>query len=169
MTTAAFDPLGWVEQLQRHGVEYVLVGGFAGVLHGARRPTVDIDVVPRWEEENLRRLCAALREAGAWSTTGPRVEADTITPAVLIDREVMTWQTDLGRIDTLVGIPDGEGMPVDYDQLESRALAVAVEGTDVVVASLDDVITSKQYASRRKDAEALPELRRLRDQRQQSD
>jgi len=34
-----------------------------------------------------------------------------------------------------------------------------------MVAGLDDVIASKEWANRPKDHEALPELRQLRDQR----
>lgn len=75
----------------------------------------------------------------------------------------MTWRTDLGRLDTLVGIPDKDGMPVTYDQLSVRAERAALQGIQVLVAALDDVIVSKEYAARRKDAEALPQLRRLRD------
>lgn len=101
-----FDPDAWIEHLNRCRVDYIVVGGYAGVLHGARRPTVDIDVVPRWDTENLARLCAALRDVEAVSTTGPRTEGAAITPEVLVDREVMTWNTSLGRIDTMVGIPD---------------------------------------------------------------
>lgn len=140
-----------------------MVGGYAATLHGARRPTIDIDVVPRWDEANLRRLCAVLRSVAAVSTTGPRVEGEQVTVEVLVEREVMTWQTTLGRIDTLVGIPDSEGMPVDFHALLARARSMPIDDLDVVVvvASLDDVITSKQYARRRKDREALPELRRI--------
>lgn len=158
---AVFDPTEWIRALDAAQVEYVLVGGYAGVLHGARRPTMDIDIVPRWERGNLERLCALLREAEAVSTTGPRVEAESITPEVLIEREVMTWQSRLGRIDTMVGIPDSDGMPVAYQSLIERAVRDHSLGVAVVVSSLDDVITSKEFAGRRKDVEALPELRRL--------
>ena len=116
---AVFDPTEWIRALDAAQVEYVLVGGYAGVLHGARRPTMDIDIVPRWERRNLERLCHLLREAGAVSTTGPRVESDAIIPDVLIEREVVTWQSRLGRIDTMVGIPDSNGMPVDYSASSS--------------------------------------------------
>lgn len=162
---AVFDPAEWVRALDAAGIEYVLVGGYAGVLHGAGRPTIDIDIVPRWESRNLERLCDLLRAVDATSTTGPTVEGDPITPEVLVEREVMTWQSRLGRIDTLVGIPDADGMPVDYSQLIERAVRDDSLGVAVAVTSLDDLITSKEYAGRRKDAEALPELRRIRAER----
>lgn len=32
----------WLTLLDEHDVKFVLVGGFAGVLHGAQRPTLDV-------------------------------------------------------------------------------------------------------------------------------
>lgn len=158
-----FEPGRWVEHLDAHQVAYVLVGGYGATLHGAQRPTYDIDVVPAWDHENLARLCDALRAVDAVSTTGPRTEGDGITPEVLTDREVMNWQTGLGRIDVLVGIPDADGMPVGYEDLQQGSIAVRPAGTniDVEVADLNDIITSKEFAGRSKDTLALPELRRI--------
>jgi hypothetical protein len=51
--------------LDRHHVDYVVVGGFAANVHGAVRPTKDIDVAPATTMENLTRLAAALRELKA--------------------------------------------------------------------------------------------------------
>lgn len=160
---AQLDPDRLIELLHQHSVDYVMVGGYAGLLHGATRPTIDLDVVPVWEQANLERLCSALRSIDARSITGPECEGNAITPAVLIEREVMNWATNHGRIDTMVGIPDNEGMPVVYEDLTQRSLVIAVAGIDVEVASLDDVITSKEFAARAKDTRALPELRQLRD------
>jgi hypothetical protein len=60
-----FDPESLLAVLERHGVAYVLVGGYAARLHGSLRPTSDVDVTPATTEENLARLAAALTELGA--------------------------------------------------------------------------------------------------------
>ncbi|WP_204080053.1 hypothetical protein [Mycobacterium riyadhense] len=60
-----FDPGRIVETLGRHHVDYVLVGGYAAQLYGARRPTYDIDIAPSTALDNLQRLSRALRELGA--------------------------------------------------------------------------------------------------------
>jgi hypothetical protein len=65
MRVDEFDPQRVVEVLNRHQVEYVLVGGYAAQLYGARRPTYDIDITPSTTLENLHRLSAALRETCA--------------------------------------------------------------------------------------------------------
>ena len=51
--------------LDRHGVQYVLIGGLAAVLHGSPLPTLDADICPARTPENLVRLAAALREIDA--------------------------------------------------------------------------------------------------------
>ena len=56
MNANAFDPRRIVEVLNQHRVEYVLVGGYAAQLYGARRPTYDIDIAPATTLENLNRL-----------------------------------------------------------------------------------------------------------------
>ena len=50
------------EQLQRHGVEFVVIGGQAAVLYGSPLPTYDIDLCYRRSPENLQRLAEALAE-----------------------------------------------------------------------------------------------------------
>ncbi len=57
----AFDPVRIIEILYHHRVDFVLVGGYAAMLYGARRPTYDIDVTPSTAVENLQAplRCAA--------------------------------------------------------------------------------------------------------------
>ncbi len=51
--------------LDRHGVEYLMVGGVAAIGYGAERSTEDADCVVRRERSNLDRLAVALRELNA--------------------------------------------------------------------------------------------------------
>ncbi|TFV64472.1 hypothetical protein E4P41_00915 [Geodermatophilus sp. DF01-2] len=60
-----FDAEPVLAVLERHNVEFVVVGGYAARLHGAARPTSDVDVTPRTTRDNLDRLASALRELGA--------------------------------------------------------------------------------------------------------
>lgn len=163
-----FQPRAWLELLERRGVQHIVVGGYGGTLHGARRPTADIDVVPRWEFDNLAALCDALREVHAVAATAPRLQGDQITPDALIVRRITTWATSLGRVDTMVGIPNDKGMPVGFLELRERAVVLPLADLEVPVASLDDIIVSKEFADRPKDAEALPELRRIRQERRRA-
>ena len=103
----------------------------------------------------------------ATSRSGPRTTSEEITVELLVERELTSWMTDIGPLDVLVGIPDSEGLPVTFDALREHAQTIVAFNRAITVASIDDIIVSKEYANRRKDAEALPELRRLRDAEQQ--
>ena len=61
--TAPETPLRFLDLLsvlREHDVEFVVIGGFAVILHGVVRSTKDVDIVPEQSEENLARLWAAL-------------------------------------------------------------------------------------------------------------
>jgi hypothetical protein len=157
MTIDEFDPRRIVAVLNSHRVEYVLVGGYAAQLYGARRPTYDIDIAPSTTLENLNRLSAALRELGA----GIRVDgmADSLpfnsTGESLRGLQMLNLRTRAGDLD-LTFVP--AGFPNGYEGLVLGARERLVEGTTVKVAGLADVITSKAAAGRPKDIDALPEL-----------
>lgn len=155
------------EVLDRHGVQYLVVGGVGAQLHGATRPTTDFDSLPSTAEENLGRLAEALRELGAFLRVGGLSDDEsralpTRLDAVSLSRlEVSTWRTDAGDVDVLTVLRRRDGGRVDYDELVERATAVQVDGVIANLASLDDIIASKEFADRPKDREALDELRRI--------
>lgn len=64
-----FDPVRICEILNDEDVDYVIVGGFASVVHGSPLPTQDIDVVPSRRADNLERLARALRRMNAMIRT----------------------------------------------------------------------------------------------------
>lgn len=162
-----FDPERILAVLDRHGVDYVMVGGFASQLHGARRQTYDIDFVPAATEANDDRLAAALRELGARLRVAGLTDEEARQLPVTIDAATLrafgstTWTTDAGPLDVLRELPVAGGRRT-FDELIQRCTDVAVDGIVIHLASLDDIIDSKTHANRPKDQEALPELHHLR-------
>jgi hypothetical protein len=150
--------------LDRHAVRYVVVGGLAATAHGATRVTYDIDLVPDWTNDNLRRLAAVLTEAGA-ELQAPELPAPIAFP--IDDRslrqfEVSTWRTKLGDVDVITGTPTmARGVLARYDALRPRAVEQEAFGVTILVAALEDIIESKQALGRESDLVALPELHRL--------
>ncbi len=86
-----------------------------------------------------------------------------IDAATLERVETSTWRTDAGDLDVLTTIRDSAGARLAITDIEDRATDIDVAGVRVRLASLNDIIESKSFADRVKDREALPELRRLRD------
>jgi hypothetical protein len=167
---STFDPDRILNALNRHRVDYVLVGGVAARVHGAGRATADIDCVPATDEENLQRLADALTDLGcgvcAWvacSDEEARQLPLRLDAATLAAFGSSTWTTDAGPLDLLVELRDPTGGRHPYADLASRAVDVVVGKVTIRVASLDDIIASKEYAGRPKDLDALPELQALRD------
>ena len=168
MNERAFDPNEILDALDRHGVDYVIVGGVAAVAHGATRLTQDLDVVADFALNNLTRLADALAELNV------RIRAEGLddevaqtfpTPnAQALERlEISTWRTDAGDFDVLVGLPAADGESRPYADLANRAVEIRFGNRSVRVASLIDIIESKEWADRPKDREALVELRSIRD------
>lgn len=126
----ALDLQRIIEVLDRHGVEYVVVGGVAARLHGARRMTMDVDVCPAWQEDNLARLAKALTELEAiLKGLPPSVALPPITATMLRTMDVGTWRTTAGDIDVLQGIPaDLRWRLSEFDTLKGRAVQRQVGG-----------------------------------------
>lgn len=156
-----------------HGVEFivivvvVVVGGAGAVAHGATRPTTDLDVVLRWTTENLKRAAGVLAELSARLKV-PGVMEPIEVPLdarMLNGMELSTWRTAAGDFDLISHLPHGKHVYLRYEDLLSRAEQVMMFGVSVNLATLDDIITSKETVDRPPDREALPELYRLRSDR----
>jgi hypothetical protein len=160
-----------VEVLDRHRVEYVIVGGIAARAHGAIRETQDLDCVIRRSKANLGHLAEALREMHAHLRVSGMSDEEMAALPVRLDAETLarseisTWRTDAGDIDVLADIPAEGGARRTYDDLVQRSTRLNASGVGVRVANLDDVIKSKEWANRDKDRAALPELRELSQRR----
>ncbi len=63
MSAPVFDPVQLLAVLDRHGVRFVVIGGFAAVAYGSPLPTSDI--TPARDAENLGRLSEALSDLAA--------------------------------------------------------------------------------------------------------
>ena len=151
--------------LTEEGVRFVLIGGMAAILHGDVGVTVDLDVVPERSRENLERLAAALRDLRARIRTqgepdGLAFDCSAEFFRNLAPDALINLTTHAGDLD-LTFQPSGTR---GYSDL--RRDAVEIEAADrlpILVASLEDVIRSKEAAGREKDRAALPRLRRLLD------
>jgi len=164
-----FSPERLVEVLDRHGVQYLIVGGVAARAYGASRETKDFDCLVRRTRDNLDRLAAAMRELNARLRVQGLSDVEAAQLPVQIDHmtlnaiEISTWRTDAGDLDVLVDIPGRDGVRRVYEDLAGRSQVLDYAGMSVHVAALDDIIASKEWANRPKDRVALPELRQLQE------
>jgi hypothetical protein len=159
MPGTEFRPELILEVLARHRVRHVLIGGFAAVIHGSPYVTIDLDVVPDSSAENLERLSAALDDMNArvWTPSEPDGIPFDHAGSALAAVGMWNLVTDFGRLD-IAFEPSGTA---GYADVARDAVHLTILGAEVDVASLADVIRSKEAAGREKDRLVLPVLRRI--------
>lgn len=158
-----FEPLKAIDALNQHAVDYVVVGGWGTLQHGASRLTQDLDICPDPTTENLDRLAQALTalHAELQIAPGQTVPVPIIDGRLLDQMQIGNWSTDAGGLDVLQYIPGADKREVHYAELRQHASQVDDQGRVFLIASLADITASKRAAGRDKDLEALPELERL--------
>jgi hypothetical protein len=151
--------------LARHGVEYVVIGGYSLAAHGVVRGTKDLDIFPEPSPQNLQRLLAALREMDA-EIAGTEDFEEGEWP-VSLDREGLAaggnWilRTRYGRLDLMQSLR----VMQDYAPLRARAVErdipdLAAVENPVLFAGLDDLVAMKRDAGRDQDLIDIGDLER---------
>ncbi|HKA67029.1 MAG TPA: hypothetical protein VKG03_03880 [Solirubrobacterales bacterium] len=136
-----------LEALDRHGIDFVVIGGTAGLAHGSAYPTFDLDIAYARDEANLKRLVNALQDLrvtlrGALSDLPFQLDAQT-----LANGGNFTFESELGPFDVLADVAGVRS----YEELRRDAEVEIIEGVPVRVASIDHLIAMKRAANRPKD------------------
>jgi hypothetical protein len=150
------------DTLARHHVDYVLIGGLAATLHGSSALTNDADICPDPSPANRERLAAALQEMKARIRTDAEPDGVPVTADAdfLRRMQLVNLTTRYGDFDIAFQPAGSDG----YEDLAERAIDVEIDGMIVRVASLADIIRSKEAADRPKDRATLPVLYALQDE-----
>jgi len=136
----------FIELLNNHGVEYLLVGGYALGIHGYPRYTGDMDIWVKPEQINAEKVMAVLEAFGFG-------ELDLSTDDFTKLGNVIQLGYPPLRIDLLTQ-PDG----VDFHNSYSQRLDVEYGSLTVHVISLEDFKKNKAASGRPKDLEDLRSL-----------
>jgi predicted nucleotidyltransferase len=139
-----------LKTLWQEKVEYILIGGFAVIIHGMPRVTQDLDIFVKMVPENIDKLKKALKVVFNDNSI------DGITFSDLNDYSVIRYGTPDGfYIDILGRI----GEVATYEDLEYET--ITVEGIQVRVASIETLYWLKKDTLRledRRDAVFLDSL-----------
>lgn len=138
-----------LEDLNRAGVRYVLIGGIALIRHGVVRATRDVDVVLAPELENLKRLQSLIAEWPATRPDGSALPDDAVAPGRTIH-----LSTPHGELDLLAELPP----PLSFAELSARAETRRVDGVQAPICSLADLVALKRIAGRERDLVDLHDL-----------
>jgi predicted nucleotidyltransferase len=156
-TPSKLQPEALLTTLCRHDVQFLVIGGIAGILLGADRITHDLDILVEDSDANAERLADALAALEARWRTGDEALPLTVTPRLLRSAQRHFWETKFGRLDTHRLVAG----TASYEQLVEQAWQATVGEATVWVVSLPDLIAMKEAAGRPKDQLALLELHEL--------
>lgn len=149
---------GLLEFLVKSPLDFVLIGGFAAVLHGSIHTTRDVDIClvlsPECIEE-LRRILTPLHPKH-------RMTTDKLSflehPSDLHRIKNLYLETDLGVLDIVTHI---EAVGDYYDVLKN-ACDIELFGGKCAVISIDDLIKSKRSLGRHRDLLIVEELETIK-------
>lgn len=146
--------------LVSHGVNFVLIGGMAGIARGSSYPSYDLDVAYSREKANVSRLVSALKEIGVRLRGAPADLPFQLDERTIENGANFTFVTPFGDLDILADVAGVRS----YDELAAGSEEKEIFGVPVRVASLDHLIAMKSAANRPKDRNMVEEYIVLADE-----
>ena len=125
---AEFRPKAILEALRRHEVDFVVIGGLAGIAQGSVLPSFDLDIAYARDRKNLERLAATLAELGATLRGAPADLPFTPDAKTIESGMHFMFDTPYGSFDIL---SDPDGAP-RYAELEKAAIRAEIDGEQVL-------------------------------------
>ena len=146
-----------LQKLCEAEVEFVIVGGFAAVIHGSSMLTQDLDVCIELNDSNIEKLrntFADLNPIHRFSSERLSF-LDNPEPAVAVKN--LYLQTNLGPIDFLTNI-DGVG---NYKDVRNNADEITLFNRKVYIININTLLKAKETLGREKDLLTAKELRAI--------
>ncbi len=144
----------FLPRLISYGVQFVLIGGGAGIAHGLARATYDVDIVYARADDNLDRIVAALDGINLYYRGAPPGLPFQFDRSMLRAGLNFTLTSSEGDID-LLGEVAGGGT---WENLQSSIETIRFCDQDINIVTLPRLIQLKRAAGRPKDFETIAEL-----------
>lgn len=148
-----------LQRLLENKVEFILIGGFAAIVHGSSLMTEDLDVCFLFNEENLSHLLKALRDLHPQHRALKMRKPLEKTPAELLKYKNIYLDTDFGKLDILMET-GGLG---DYKTLLRQTTEIDLLGYPCKVLTIDALVKAKEFMGRPKDKETILQLRAIQE------
>ena len=147
-----------LEILLKSNIDFVVIGGFAGVVHGASQVTKDLDICCLLSLENIEKLRGILKDLHPKHrmTASPKLSFMD-HPQHVMGLNNVYLETDLGVLDVL-----GQVAPIgDFQRIKDSSIEIELLGHKCKVISLEDLIQVKESMTRNKDQTLLLELKTI--------
>lgn len=148
-----------LKRLLDHNIDFVLIGGFAGVVHGSTQVTQDLDICAVLSEDQIKKLRAALKDLSPIHRMNKNAKISFLEKPQKGEKiQNLYLETEAGILDVIQEVA-GVG---DFKTLKQNADEIELFGKLCKVISLDDLIKVKKTLNRNKDKSILPELLALK-------
>jgi len=150
-------------ELNKLGVDYLVVGGLAVNFHGVPRMTYDIDLMILLEKRNVLKLVSKLTQWGyrLKISVDPKDLADNTKRNSWIRQKNMkavnfySETLPIGEIDIVLD------SPIAYTRLKRKAIKIRLWDQEIPTISIGDLIELKLHAGRKQDLADVKHLRRI--------
>jgi predicted nucleotidyltransferase len=146
-----------LELLARGDVEFVVVGGYAAVLHGSTYVTQDLDICIVCSPENIERLRRLLKDLDPRHRMTAQKFSFLETPPPGTELKNIYLRTRMGVLDISSEVMGVGG----FERLKASAQQVTLGAKSIHVMSLRDLIVAKEALARDKDLLVAKELRAI--------
>ena len=155
----AQDDKGLLSRLQAHNVDFVIIGGVCGLMHGVPLVTRDLDICCPFTAENLRHLESAVSDLHPFHRLAANKLPLELTEELCSRLKNLYLQTDLGALDCLSEVAGVGG----YEQALERSITYQLSYGEFRILSIDALIASKEAVGRERDREAVRYLRAIKE------
>lgn len=153
------DLVELLRRLHNANVEFVIVGGFASVLHGVTLVTQDIDICCRFTEGNLCKLQSALSGLHPAHRMTPKKLPLELTAELCARLQNLYLVTDAGTLDCLSEVL-GVGK---YEDVAKESVVVELPFGECRVLNIDALIRAKEAMNRPHDRITVAQLRAIKE------
>lgn len=147
-----------ITRLAKAGVDFVIVGGFAGAVYGCTYLTQDIEICCNFSVENLLKLQKALFDLNPVHRMTPSRNKLELTSENCAQYKNLYLDTDIGQLDCL-SVIDGVG---NYERVKKKSMLIEVADVQLRVLGIDALIEAKKVMNRPRDKEAILQLEAIR-------
>jgi hypothetical protein len=150
--------------LDRHNVDYLLIGGLAVSLHGVERATMDVDITVAMTPSNLAALIETAKDLKLSPVLPVPLESLSNIQVLREWHEQRNLEAFALRTPELAGVTIDVLLfpPVDFAGMTARAVQFDVAGTAIKVVSIDDLIALKRAVGRPIDISDIEHLQRIK-------
>jgi hypothetical protein len=148
-----------LQVLLENEIEFVLIGGFAGVVHGSTQVTRDLDICALVTPAQVDKLRMALKDLNPKHRMNPSFKPSfLLEPKDVENLRNIYLETDLGVLDIISEVIEVG----DFEQVKKNSVEIELFGHRCKVMSIDALIKAKEKMGRPKDKIVVAELKALR-------